>query len=216
MRQGSTPSRIVLGALMILMTQAHRAGADEGWTLPDKSRGHRVAPILLLSRPEVRADLHLKPDQATEAGRVIASIHGKAAQLRGRNDAAAVELRRAVDDEQRTWLETRLTEDQVGRLSEIDLQWEGIAAVATRPGLGEALSLSDSQKQSLGRLVAERQAHRAQPAERRRDPEAAERQFAHQAQAILNEGQRRRWERMIGRPLALATIAASAEGHAAR
>lgn len=211
MRQGSTPSRIVLGAVLLL-APARWAGAAEAWILPDESRGHRVAPILLLSRPDVRADLRLKPEQAAEAGRVIDSMHAKAAQLRGRADAEAVELRRAVDDEQRAWLETRLTEDQVGRLAEIDLQWEGIAALASRPAVGEALSLSESQKQELHHLVAERarQVNSDPPANER-----ARRRFTQQAEAVLDEGQRRRWGRMLGQPFAAVAIGPAA-AHPAR
>ena len=212
MRHGSTLRFLALCGLALAVHPA-RAQDGGGWALPDESRGARVAPILLLSRPEVRADLRLRPDQAADVDRVIADIFRKAAQVKGRTDAAAVELRRAVDDEQRLWLETKLTEDQVGRLGEIDLRWEGIAAI-TRPALAETLSLSDDQRARLARAVADRKAQRALPPERRRDPAAAERHFAQQAEAILNDGQRRKWERMLGRPVAAAT--AAAPGHATR
>ena len=187
------------------------AGPTPGWNLPDASRGARVAPILLLSRPEIQAELHMKPDQVSDVARVIADARHKAIQLRGRTDAAAVDLRRGVDEEQRAWLETKLTEDQVERLSEIDLRWEGVAAIATRPGVAESLALSSDQKATLGRAVIERNAHRGRPLERERDPAAAERHFTQQVWSTLTDGQRKRWERMLGRPLALTASAASAE-----
>lgn len=214
MRHGSTLRFLALCGLALAVAPARaRAGGEDGgdWALPDESRGARVAPILLLSRPEVRADLRLRPDQAAAAAREIAAIHHKAVQLRGQTGAAAVEARRAVDEEQRNWLETKLTEDQVGRLGEIDLRWEGIGALASRPALAEALSLSDDQRASLARAVADRKAQRSLPPERRRDPAAAERHFAQQVEKVLNEGQRRKWERMLGRPLA-----AAAPDHATR
>ena len=216
MRHGSTLRFLALCGLALAVAPARaRAGGEGGaaWALPDESRGARVAPILLLSRPEVQADLRLRPDQAADADRVIADIFRKAAPLRGRTDAAAVEARRVVDDEQRLWLETKLTEDQVGRLGEIDLRWEGIAAIASRPAVAEALSLSDDQRAALARAVAARKAQRALPADRQRDPAAAERHFAQQAEAILNDGQRRHWERMLGRPVA---AVAAAPGRATR
>lgn len=174
------------------------------WSLPDASRGHRVAPILLLSRPEVQAELRMKPDQVVAAARVIADARHKAAQLRGRSDQAAVELRRGVDEEQRLWLETKLTEDQVERLGELDLQWEGPAAIADRPALAESLSLSPDQKAAVGRALDDLKQHRGRGAERGRDPVAAERHFAQQVYATLSDGQRKRWEKMLGRPLAVA------------
>ena len=210
MRHGSTLV-CFLACGLVVGAAVGPARAGEGWTLPDQSRGIRVAPILLLSRPEVQADLHLKPEQVAEAAEVVASIHARAAHLRGRTDAAAVELRRAVDDEQRTWLETKLTEDQVGRLAEIDLRWEGVAALATRPGVAEGLSLSDPQRATIARAVAERNAQRARPADRRRDPEVAERHLDQQVFTTLSDGQRRRWEKMLGRPFAVFAAGAKAE-----
>ena len=177
------------------------------WSLPDASRGHRVAPILLLSRPEIQAELRLKPDQAAAAARVIADARRKAAQLKGRTDQAAVELRRGVDEEQRAWLETKLTEDQVGRLGEIDLQWEGPAALADRPALAESLSLSADQKAAVARAFDDLKKHRARGADHERDPVAVERHFAQQVYATLTDGQRKRWEKMLGHPLAVMAAA---------
>ncbi len=218
MRHGSTLA-LVAWCWLTLADGPARAGSGPnaglgpnsgtGWSLPDESRGLRVAPILLLSRPEVQAELRMKPDQVADAARVIADARDKAIQLRGRKDPAAVDLRRSVDEEQRNWLEAKLTEDQVGRLSEIDLQWEGVAAIATRPAVAEALALRADQKAALSQAVAERNAHRGRSVGRERDPAAAERSFTQQVWSNLTDGQRKRWERMLGRPFALAASAAS-------
>ena len=174
------------------------SGAAEGWVLPDASQGRRVTPILLLSRPDVQADLRMKPEQVADAARIIANLHHKAKLLQGRTDQAAIELRRAVDEEQRLWLETKLTEDQVGRLTEIDLRWEGLASIVTRPALAESLALSDDQKETLKRAAFERIGIRHQPAEA--DQTMLERRLAQKVMATLNEGQRKRWASMVGRP----------------
>ena len=195
MRHGSTLALLAAGCFLVLLAPALAGpGGAESWVLPDESQGRQVSPILLLSRPDVQTELRLKPEQVVDVARVIADLHHKAAALRGRTDAAAVDLRRTVDDEQRLWLETKLTEDQVGRLAEIDLRWEGVAAIVGRPTLAETLSLSDDQKAALTRAVAERNAQRDRPTGRQRDPAAAERHLQQQFRATLNDGQRKRWE----------------------
>ncbi len=214
MRQGSTLALVAASWLLVLGSPAPvQAGADGssslagGWILPDSMQGRRVPPIFLLSRPDVQADLAMKPDQVADAARVIADLFHKAAALQGRKDQAAIEQRRVVDEEQRLWLETRLTEDQVGRLTEIDLRWEGVAAIITRPTLAETLSLSDDQRAALTRLASDRATRHNRTAEH--DPAAADHRFVQQVWANLSDGQRKRWERMIGRPFTIMATAAA-------
>ncbi len=220
MRHGSTLA-LVASCWLSLSVEPVRAGGEPGsgpavaetWTLPDWSRGFRFAPILLLSRADVQADLRMKPDQVADAARVIADTRRKGASLTRQSGQDVVERRRAVDEEQRTWLETKLTEDQVERLTQIDLQWEGVAAIATRPAVGEALSLSEAQKAAVGRALAERNQQRRKPDDRKRDPAAIENSFIEQVWATLNDGQKRRWEKMLGRSFA---VVASAPGRSIR
>ena len=210
MRHGSTPALVVACLLLwlgpIAAPVATGSDAAESWVLPDASHGRRVTPILLLSRPDVQADLRMKPEQVADAARIIAKLHHKAAALIGRTGEAAIELRRTVDEEQRLWLETKLTEDQVGRLTEIDLRWEGLASIVTRPALGESLALSDDQKSTLKRAAFERTGIRDQP-----DHAAVERRFAQKVMATLNEGQRKRWASMVGRPFTVVATGPSGE-----
>ena len=51
MRQGTTFALVPL-CLGIMLSPAFA-----GWTLPEESRGSRVAPLFLLSRADVREDL---------------------------------------------------------------------------------------------------------------------------------------------------------------
>jgi hypothetical protein len=193
MRQGTTFALVPL-YLGIVLSPAF-AGP---WSLPDESRGVRVAPLLLLSRPDIRDDLQLPAALAPEVEKAIGDLFEKAAALKGKTGEAAVAGRRLVDEGQKAWLEAHLTPDQVDRLSQIDLRWEGPAALATRPSVAGALALSDEQRAALNRAVLERNAHR----DRTRDALAAEHHLAVRAQSILSDGQKKRWEQMLGRPIA--------------
>ncbi len=201
MRQGST---LALASLWLGFAAGTSALAG-AWSLPDESRGFRVAPLLLLSRPDVRDDLKFTPDQAVEADRAIADFHRQAVGLKGRTDAAAKAERRLVDERQWMWIELHLADAQRDRLGQLDLRWEGPAAIHTRPAVAEALALSADQKAALGRLAADRHAERA------KDPLAADRKFDAKATALLDEGQKRRWDRMLGRSFAPKALAAASE-----
>ncbi len=47
-------------------------------TLPDDRLGVRIAPLLLLSRPDVRTEVKLTPDQEAQALAAISDLHGRA------------------------------------------------------------------------------------------------------------------------------------------
>ncbi|WP_435008474.1 hypothetical protein P12x_005682 [Tundrisphaera lichenicola] len=192
MRHGATLALIPIGIGIVLSMVSTPAQAA-GWTLPDESRGHRIAPLLLLSRPDIRDDLQLPAAMVTEVDRAIDDLFTKAAALKGQTGDAAIEGRRAVDEGERVWLETRLSPEQRERLAQLELQWEGPAAMASRPIVAEALALSDDQKTTLARAVAECRAHKDEGF-------AAQQALATQAIATLSEGQKLRWERMLGRP----------------
>ena len=208
MRQGPTFALVPL--LLTWLGIIPGATSAGSWSLPDESRGSRVAPLLLLSRPEVRDDLRIAPEQVVEVEKAIAELHEKALALRGKTGEAAVAGRRSVDEGQKAWLEAHLTPDQVDRLWQVDLLWEGPAAMATRPAVAEALALSDEQKAALHAALFERNAAR----DMTKDVAAANHQFGERALATLSDGQKQRWARMVGRPIAR-KVTASASASAA-
>ncbi len=124
MRQRMTA---VASALLLSMAFAHSpncAGA-EGEPLPDNRLGIRTAPLLLLSRRDVQTDLQLSPPQAEAAEVAIRDLYVKANGLRGLKGDKVIAERRAIDEQQRQWIETNLSETQRKRIVQIDLQWEG-------------------------------------------------------------------------------------------
>src|ERR687890_537081 len=103
MRDGA---RHALAALMLLGVAAiPTSSLGDDAPLPDSRLGIRTVPLLLLSRPDVRADLGLNPAQTAEARCAISELHAKAAALGGKAGAEAIAARRAIDDEQRRRLE---------------------------------------------------------------------------------------------------------------
>jgi hypothetical protein len=201
MREGA---RGALAALMLLSMAAVPASSlGDDAPLPDSRLGIRTVPLLLLSRPDVRADLGLNPAQTAEARRAISELHAKAAALRGKTGAEAIAARRAIDEEQRRRLEALLSPEQQDRLVQIDLQWEGPSALISRKMVAESLNLDDRQRATLAQAVSDRDRRRAQAPGRGGD----ERQLAEQALAILTEPQRARWRAMLGRPLAIPQLA---------
>lgn len=164
------------------------------FSLPDDRIGTRVAPILLLSRDDVRGDLKLNESLHIQAQQAIGELYEQAAALRGKTGPDIVAKRRQVDQDCQGWLKQYLTEPQQVRLDQIDLQWEGPAALVTRPTLSAALDLSAAQAQQLAQAVRQRDQSRGAGG----GILETERQLAEQTLEILKPSQRERWKSMLG------------------
>lgn len=123
------------------------------WQLPDDRRGVRTAPILLMSREDVASDLGLTPEQRAKTWEMINDLGRKAAEIKGRNDTPSLALRREIDQMQLSWLKLELTPQQLARLTQIDLQWEGPSAIVSRPQVIESLHLTADQKTKITAIV---------------------------------------------------------------
>ena len=151
MRHGWTvfPTLIVLGMGLSGFTRPARGGEPL-----DDRLGTRTVPIFLLTRSDVQADLKLDPKQIAICRRGAIALQRRALLLRGRKDAGATAARRAVDQEMSVLLSDNLTPEQLARLDQIDLQWEGAAAMLTRPFLGESLNLTPEQTKKVRECIA--------------------------------------------------------------
>ena len=203
MRHGVRP---ILAAVFLCLTAAAwpRASFGDGPplpSLPDSRLGIRTAPLLLLSRADLRADVGLDARQTAEAERAIADLYARAVAVRGKAGPEAIAARKAIDEAQRRWLDAHLSEAQRIRLIQVDLQWEGPSALISRPVIADALSLTRAQREALGRAVAECQRKRDAGIFQRSD----EYQLTKQALAILNEEQQLRWKAMLGHRMRLAS-----------
>lgn len=196
MRHGAIP---ILAALLVGTAASPKESLGVETSLPDSRLGIRTAPLLLLTRPDVRRDLGLDDRQTAEAGRAIAELHARAAAVRGKTGAEAVAARRAIDEEQQRRLNALLSEAQRVRLDQIDLQWEGPSALTSRPVIADSLGLDARQRESLAQAVAERNHRLGRDPDRRE----AERILAERTLTILSNEQKIRWKAMLGRPLVL-------------
>ncbi|RUL86214.1 hypothetical protein [Tautonia sociabilis] len=163
------------------------------WQLPDEALGSRITPILLLSRPDVRRELEMGPEQELAAKQAIDELYRRAAALRGQTGPEAVAARGAVDSAARSWIAEHLTETQRERLGQIDLQWEGPSALVDRAAIAASLNLSDEQRRQIAEAVARPPSPGEGPIDRhrRRHREAA---------LALTDEQRLRWLAMLGPP----------------
>jgi hypothetical protein len=191
MRRGIASILALTAALALF---APRVKAGEG--LPDARLGIRATPMLLMTRGDVQADLRLSPEQVADAERTLDDLREKARALKGRTDTEAVALRGEIDTASRLWIERKLTPAQRDRLIQLDLQWEGAAAVITRPIVAENLALTDTQRQALAKVVAEHHGRRASGP----PVEADEAKLGRAVYESLTEAQLKRWETLIGPP----------------
>ena len=187
-----------------------QASAGDG--LPDARQGIRTAPILLLTRADVRAELRLSAGQAADAERTIADLHEKAQALKGRTDAEVVAARGEVEEACRLWIERTLTPPQRDRLVQLDYQWEGPSAVISRAKVAESLALTDAQRSILAKAVAGRNGRRGDGP----PVEADEAGLARVVGEQLTEGQDQRWQAILGPPFRFKSAAEGGAGRPAR
>jgi hypothetical protein len=175
------------------------------WSLPDERLGIRTAPLLLLSRTDVQADLRLEPTQVAGVQVTIKELTRKASALRGQTGRGVIAARRAIDEVQADWLASNLSGNQLSRLRQIELQWEGAAAMLSRPAIADTLRLTEEQRQTLVRIMAETSSLRSAGPSAARDSQA----LNQMAQSILSGSQRELWASMLGTPCRFRLAAAS-------
>jgi hypothetical protein len=182
---------LLLATVTALAPSPSRAGPPP---LTDDRRWIGTAPLLLLSRPDVRAEIGLDATQAADADRTLDELYQQALALKGRQGQEELNRKRAIDEAGELWLQNKLSEAQRKRFSQLDLQWEGASALIKRPVLVDHLHLTAEQHARLSEAIVTRNRNRAAGA----DLWECERQLLEQARAILTPEQSRRWFAMLG------------------
>ncbi len=164
--------------------------------LPDSRLGIRTAPILLLTRPDVQAELKLTAEQIDEAEKEISRLYSEAAALKGKSESEAVTLRRAIDELEFRWIQQNLEDIQRERLAQVELWWEGTSALISRPWLAEKLGLTETQRKELEKAVVERDQDR----KKRGFDIEAEKKLRKVGLALLTPDQKERLHAVLGAP----------------
>ena len=180
-----------LVACCILLEYAHTSLAQE-IQVPESRRGIRTAPILLLCRPEIQKELALTPEVASEAKALASGLQRKATALHGKTGPGVQFERRTIDQEQTEWLNKTLTAQQLDRLLQLDLQWEGTGAFISRPMIAEYLSITPKQAETIKRLYKSRVKQQISQAESD--------QIQARILTQLSEQQRDQWNALLGKP----------------
>ena len=184
------------GLAFVLLAMAVGRLSSAEWVLPDDRLGIRTAPLLLLSRPDVQADLKLDRSQVLGAQNQINELTRRALSLRGKTGAGVVADRRAIDEAQLEWLGKNLTGNQLERLWQIELQWEGASALLGRPMVVEYLRLTPEQQHSLAAIIAERNSQRSKG----RFTPADDQVFNRKASILLSRSQQELLTKLLGAP----------------
>lgn len=221
--QGLTRSRAGLLLLAWIVTGfgsplGGQAGAEEPVSaIPDEALGVPFAPILLLTRSDVRSDLRMTDEQTSRALETVRILRLQAASLRGRTKADVVAGLKGLDASERRWLKENLTPEQQVRLSQLDLQWEGAGALVRRPIVADSIGLDATQRQALQTAVAVRDASRRQSPDAAETPQAqaakilaAEKVLGKTTLGLLTDAQKQRYHAMLGRPCEFKTSTAAA------
>jgi hypothetical protein len=184
-------SLVIMGLAVCGLTR-HALGGEP----TDDRLGMRTVPIFLLARSDVQKDLGLTPKQGEECKHAAFTFYDRAFHIRGRKDAGAQAARKAIDFEMSAWLDKFLTPEQLDRLEQIDLQWEGASAMLSRPFLDDSLKLTPAQKDKVQACIAAGKAQRAVEGWSYENHVNQTRT----AIAYLDARQRSLWIGLIGRP----------------
>lgn len=190
------PSHLIV-TLAVLMLGS--AVAAQEWSLPDSRLNVRTAPILLLSRADIQAELGVTAEQTRSLMRVVSDLRDRAAGIKGVADVDAIVARREIDKAESNWIETQLNDAQQARLLQVDLQWEGVAALISRPWVANSLGLSSVQRKQIAEEVARAHAQLDDSAH----PNDAESVLAGRVMPMLNRDQYAQWKALLGKPIAL-------------
>jgi hypothetical protein len=206
MRQGQGPTILTIMYCLIGLHSAGQSMATAGeWSLPDTRVGIRTAPLLLLSRPDVQTDLRLEPVQISGIHDTINELTRRALALRGKTGPAVMTERRAIDEAQAEWLAKNLSGNQLARLRQIELQWEGARAMLSRPTVAEYLKLTPEQRQTLARTITQSNLKRSRGASTPGDEQA----LRDAAGLVLSKIQQELWSNLLGTPCRFAMSSAA-------
>ena len=202
MREGK--GRIVLLGILWMgfgaaISHAQNSSHAGGWCLPDDRLGIRTAPLLLLSPLTFRSIYDSNGHRSWELKTRSMSANTSSPDPARQDGAAVVAERRAIDEAQLDWLSNNLTGNQLERLRQIELQWEGVPAMLAAPW---SAVISSSLRNSSKRW------HESSPSGTGFEHKAARhrklsRLFTEKP-SVLSNSQKELWANLLGTPFRFA------------
>jgi hypothetical protein len=187
------PVGLVLAIAAMMGADGPSGPQSSAESVLDERFGMKIAPIYLLLRADVQADLRLEPRQIAAARNLAASLMERGRRLKGMPERDAQTERSIIDEQMAGWLRHALSEAQRERLRQITLQWEGAAAFG-RSAVADYLELDPQQQSALGLLLRETDQIRRK---RRISPPEVDRITA-RARTVLTPDQQEKWKAVIG------------------
>ncbi len=201
----------VAGMLLILSPWPRAAaGADPpAATQPDPQATVlaelRPAPMMLVRDAAVRAELGLTDEQASRIDRLMDAVDETLWPLRDRPADACRGTLDMLKGRADADLKQILRPGQRSRLHQIALRAEGLSGLQ-RPSVRSRLKLGPGQVEQIDAIARNLQAARQQSAGAEPDPAARRRlqqeeeRLAARLEAVLDDGQKRAWGVLVGRP----------------
>jgi Spy/CpxP family protein refolding chaperone len=178
--------------------------------------GGMGGPVNLLARQEVQKELKLTTEQTEKATALATSNREKMmAELEGVDQAdrgaKMMEVSKKLNEEGLKKIKGFLKEEQVTRLTQIDLQQRGLPVLADDKEVAKKLSITDEQATKIKTITADMQAERREIMQSAGDDRQAAGQKVQTLQketgekilALLSADQKKTWKEMTGEPFTL-------------
>lgn len=176
------------------------------------TRGGPMSLLFLATNPQVQQELKLTEEQREKVSSLRQQLgekfRGLGLELRKLPPEEALKRTQEIREEVEKELAKILEEKQLKRLKQIELQVEGLAALA-RPEVAEKVGLNEKQRQRVREIVKEAfEKRRALSLSSNRQAIFQEMQKIRQwvdeeINKLLTEEQKKRWQKLIGEPFKL-------------
>jgi hypothetical protein len=153
-------------------------------------------PIYLLQRPDVQRELRLNHQQVASARDLAGRIIERLLNLKRKTGPDAIKAeQREIDELMAAWLKQKLSDQQLERFSQINLQWEGASALRLE-AIADYLGLGEVQRLKVGNLLAERNNRWSKGTLKPGEFDW----FSREALGVLTPPQKEQWDTLLGEP----------------
>ena len=169
----------------------------------------------LIGNPGVQKELKMDADQVEKATAVSTEVREKMTEVRSQLDGLSgeemmtkrAELSKPINDEATKKIKAFLKDDQYTRLTQIELQQRGAAALSDKD-IAKKLSITDDQESKVKTIMADMQAESREIMQSAGDDRQAAMQKVtalrtetnKKVMALMSDDQKKTWKEMTGEP----------------